>query len=61
VTISQVQDTLLRNAWSVVRHDGLVRTLVEDGSQNLITLAGEDDDVVPDLALNDIRWVAGAL
>jgi predicted RNA binding protein YcfA (HicA-like mRNA interferase family) len=61
VTISQVQETLLKNSWSVVRHDGLVRTFVENGSENLITVAGEDDDTVPDLALNDIRWIVGTL
>jgi len=44
-----------------VRHDGLVRTFVENGSENLITVAGEDDDTVPDLALNDIRWIVGTL
>jgi hypothetical protein len=61
VTILQVQEALLNNSWSIVRHDGLVRIFAENGSQNLITLAGEDNDTVPDLALNDIRWIAGTL
>jgi hypothetical protein len=61
LTVAEVQAKLLGGCWTMVRRENLVRTLVESGSQQLITLAGEDSDVIPEVTLNDIRWVASTL